>query len=158
MQSSFKLQPDPEADGLPRAAQQQPQSKPRKNKTTTALIKPKRPKVAPLPAIVQVRGYEITIPNTRTCWRINVVHGCDHPVMDISEVRYPGCDRPLVVEVNRHIRPCTEKCKVEGIRHSVEGLCGQCRLLKHKEDEQAVKAREMDIGWSGSGWDDLSRI
>lgn len=109
--------------------QQQPNMPKPKPKLKTN--KTRKTQVAPLPATVEVRGYEITIPNTKTCWRVHVLYACRHPVMEISEVRYPGCDRPLVVEVNRHMRPCTEKCKVDGLEHVV-GLCQACLQWKQE--------------------------
>lgn len=95
----------------------------------------KQPKPAPLPATVQVRGLEITIPSTKACWRVSVLHRCGHPVMETSPApyRYPGCDKPLVVEVNRHMRRCGEKCKVERMDHFVQGWCGCCQLLGSEE-------------------------
>lgn len=121
-----------ELDNIPAApepAEQKPQPKPGKAKTT----KTKPPKAPPLPATVQVHGYEVTIPNTKICWRVTFLHSCGHPVLEIPQVRCPGGDEPLVAEVNRHMRPCTDKCKIEEMNHPVEGVCDTCRQAQYKD-------------------------
>lgn len=115
--------------------------KPSAARTRRSATSTKAPKFkpAPLPATVQVCGYEITIPNAKACWRVNILHRCGHPVMEISEVRYHGCDKPLVVEITRHsMRACTGKCRVEGMDHIVESPCEVCLKLSAEETEQAL--------------------
>lgn len=100
--------------------------------------KPK-PRPAPLPAIVDVRGYEITIPNVKMCWRVSILHDCGHPVMEDAPggVRYPGCNKPLVAEISRHsLRACTNKCKIENMEHVLGWNCNICRQMKGEEPEQ----------------------
>lgn len=101
--------------------------------------KPTKPRPAPLPATVEVRGYEITIPNIKTCWHVSVLHSCGHPVLEEVpvDVRYPGCDKPLVAEISRHsVRACTDKCKVEAMDHVLVWMCDVCRRLKGDEAEK----------------------
>lgn len=87
--------------------------------------KPK-PKPAPLPATIVARGYEITVPNVKTCWAVHVLRACGHPVLD--EALMSGlCHQPLVIYINRHmLRACTAKCKVESMEHFVASLCEVC--------------------------------
>ncbi|KAJ4387868.1 hypothetical protein N0V93_008471 [Gnomoniopsis smithogilvyi] len=156
MNASLGLLPDCRED-IPRSAAEhskkwpQPKPKPRKSKT-------KPPKVAPLPAFVHIRGYEITIPNTKTCWRVSMVHSCGHQVMEVSQVRYPGCDKPLVVEINRHMRPCEEKCKVEAISYTVDGLCGMCRQGKENEEDQTSSSGDGNGVGPENLWHGLPQI
>lgn len=77
----------------------------------------------PLPATIDIQGYEITIPNVKNCWRVNIKHSCGHPKMDDVSM-YD--DIPLVVEVNRHMRPCAAKCKVESLDYILRDSCGDC--------------------------------
>lgn len=129
---SLENQSHQELDNIPAALEPAEQkSQPKSGKVKTTKIKP--PKAPPLPAIVQVHGYEVTIPNTKICWRVNFLHSCGHPVLEISQVRYPGGDKPLVAEVNRHMRPCTAKCKVQEMDHTVEGVCDICRQAEYRE-------------------------
>lgn len=113
-------------------------------------------KSTPLPATVEVQGYEITIPNLKkNCWRVHVLYSCGHPVPERaarsqapagpssgqrgglphgcvgsgvkSEAEAGGENLGLVVEVNKHhLHSCTEKCKVKTTEHVVEGRCGGC--------------------------------
>lgn len=116
-----------------------------KSKSSATRTKAHKFKPAPLPATVNVHGYEITIPNTKSCWCVNILHSCGHPVREISEVRYPGCDKPLVVEITRHsMRACTGKCKVEGMDHKVNDLCEFCLQLSAGETEQAGRPGAAD--------------
>lgn len=133
--------------------EQEPQPKP-KAKTT----KSKPPRAPPLPATVQILGHEVTIPNTKICWRVNFVHTCGHPVMKISQERYPGCDKPLVAEVNRHMRPCTARCKIEGLNHAVEGLCDICRQSEENERAETFSFWVEDVDESGVAWGGMPGI
>ncbi|CAN8104861.1 unnamed protein product [Discula destructiva] len=121
---------------MQRRQQSQPPTKAKpKAKASASTIKAKKTRIASLPATVEVCGYEITIPSTKTCWRVCIYHSCGHPIIEVSEVRYPGCDRPMVVEINRHMRPCTDKCKTERLDHMVNGLCQACQQQKQQEEK-----------------------
>lgn len=78
--------------------------------------------------------------------------------MEVSEVRYPSCDRALIVEINRHMRPCTEKCKVEAISHAVKGLCGNCGQLKDNEEEQTSGVGHGNVDGPGIVWNGLPQL
>lgn len=107
-------------------------------------------KSTPLPANVDVHGYEIIIPDLESyCWRVSLWHTCGHPVPAFIQTS-AGADqaqasgsnpsakrgiihnagaacRGLVVEVNKHtLRACMDKCKIKSTRHVVEGRCGHC--------------------------------
>lgn len=78
--------------------------------------------------------------------------------MDFSKVRYPGCDTPLIVEINRHMRPCTEKCKVERMKHTVEDLCDMCRQSNHVEDGRPSRFGPGDVAGLDMIWHDLNQL
>lgn len=117
-----------------------------KSKSTSAAPKkpPAKPRPAPLPATVEARGYEITIPNVKTCWRVHVLHGCGHPVLDEAS------HQPLVIDITRHLlRACTARCKVESMEHIVASLCGVCLRLREelREEEWWLEpASDTDVG------------
>lgn len=143
-----QFQPQPqyalqlEEDGLPRPTnqqrvtqqsqrqhRQQHRPKPKRKAPESSSKANKKIKVPPLPATVEVQGHEITIPNTKTCWRVSVMYRCRHPVTEESPAL-----KPLVVEINRHMRPCTEKCKTEPLDHVVAGLCQGCWQRRHEQE------------------------
>lgn len=157
---SLDNQSHQELDNIPSAlepAEQKPQPKqPGKAKTT----KTKPPKAPPLPAVVQVHGYEVTIPNTKICWRVTFLHSCGHPVLENSQARYhPGGDKPLVAEVNRHMRPCTAKCNIQGMNHSVEGVCDTCRQAEYRERVETFTFwPEENVDDMGTMWGGIPEI
>lgn len=78
---------------------------------------------------VEIGGYQITILSNKKCWRVNVVYSCGHPVLMISKIRYPGCDKDLVVELNPHGTPCTVKGRAEKLIHELEDLYKKCKKV-----------------------------
>lgn len=157
--ASFGLEPDRKGTSLSRGAKQPEKKAEPKSKAKTT-PKNKQPKVAPLPAIVKVCGYEVTIPNTKTCWRVKIVYSCGHPVMDVSQVRQPGHEKPLIAEINRHMRPCAEKCKVDEISHVAEGLCSWCQQSEDNEEKQTSSIGDSNgnVGGPGIVWHGMPQL
>ena len=100
-----------------------------KKLSSTSISKLEHP---PTPPTIEVGDHQITVLTSKKCRRVNIVYSCDHPVLVISKVRYPGSDEHLVVELSPHGMPYTVKCRVERLVLNLTELCEKCKKAREK--------------------------